>query len=109
MLFILAGTIGKKEMNMQNNKPDVIHNIERNSFEVTLDSFTAELIYQQIGDIIVFTHTGVPAVMEGRGIGSMLVKTGLEYARDNNLKVQALCSFVDGYIQRHVEYRDLLK
>jgi uncharacterized protein len=109
MSLFLAGTIGEKENNMQKNELAVIHNMESKSFEVHLDSYIAELNYRLAGNTIVFTHTGVPAALEGRGIGSMLVKTGLEYARNNNLRVQALCWFVDGYIKRHTEYQDLIK
>jgi uncharacterized protein len=94
---------------MQATKFNVIHNMERNSFEVHLDSHTAELSYRLNGNIIIFTHTGVPSALEGRGIGSLLVKTGLEYAKKNNLKVQTFCWFVDKYIRRHPEYQDLMK
>jgi predicted GNAT family acetyltransferase len=93
---------------MQKDELNVIHNTERKSFEVHLDPYTAELSYYLTGNSIVFTHTGVPAALEGRGIGSMLVKTGLEFAKSNNLKVRALCWFVDGYIQRHTEYQSLV-
>ena len=79
----------------------VIHNTEQKSFEVHLDSHTAELNYYLSADTITFTHTGVPPVLEGRGIGSLLVSTGLKYAKENNLKVQSLCWFVDKYRQRH--------
>ena len=94
---------------MQTNELNVIHDMEHNSFEVHLDSHIAVLNYRLSGNTIIFTHTGVPSALEGRGIGSLLVKTGLEYARKNNLKVQTLCWFVDGYLQRHTEYQDLLK
>jgi hypothetical protein len=94
---------------MQDTQLNVIHNMEKNRFELHLNSQTAELNYRLNGDTIIFTHTGVPPALEGHGIGSLLVKTGLEYARNNNLKVQALCWFVDGYIQRHVEYQSLVK
>ena len=94
---------------MQDNELNVIHNMEQNRFELRLNSQTAELNYRLNGDTIIFTHTGVPPALEGHGVGSSLVKTGLEYARNNNLKVQALCWFVDGYIQRHVEYQSLVK
>jgi predicted GNAT family acetyltransferase len=94
---------------MQKNELNIIHNIERNCFEAHLDLHTAKLDYHLAGDTITFTHTGVPTVLEGRGIGSALVKTGLEYARNNNLKVRSLCWFVSGYIQRHPEYQSLIK
>ena len=79
----------------------VIHNTEQKSFEVHLDSHTAELNYSLSADTITFTHTGVPSALEGRGIGSLLVSAGLKYAKENNLKVQSLCWFVDKYRQRH--------
>jgi hypothetical protein len=99
----------KKENNLQTNELNVIHNINHNSFEVHLDSHIAELNYFLNGETIIFTHTGVPFELEGRGIGSLLVKTGLAFAMKNNLKVQTSCWFVDRYIMRHAEYQDLIK
>jgi len=86
---------------VQTNNPAVIHNTEQKSFEVHLESYTAELNYNISENVILFTHTGVPPALEGRGIGSLLVSAGLKYARENNLKVQSLCWFVDKYMQRH--------
>lgn len=94
---------------MSNNGILVIHNPNRQRFEAQVDGQTAELNYYLDGGAVVFTHTGVPPILEGRGIGSMLVKSGLEYARENNLKVRALCWFVSGYIQRHEEYQGLVE
>jgi predicted GNAT family acetyltransferase len=83
--------------------------MEHKRFEVRLDEHIAELKYRLSDSIIIFTHTGVPSALEGRGIGSLLVKTGLEYAKKNNLKVQTQCWFVDGYLHRHTEYQNLMK
>ena len=94
---------------MQPNEFNVIHNTEHKRFQVQLNEHIAELTYHLNGNIIIFTHTRVPSALGGRGIGSLLVKTGLEYAKQNDLKVQTLCWFVDGYIQRHAEYQNLLK
>ncbi|MBI5354595.1 MAG: N-acetyltransferase [Chloroflexi bacterium] len=79
----------------------VVHNAERKRFEVHLAPHIAELTYHLSGDTIIFTHTGVPMPLEGRGIGSLLVSAGLKFARENNLKVDSLCWFVDKYMQRH--------
>jgi len=94
---------------MQTNEFQVIHNTDQKRFEIHIEAQTAELNYHLLGNTIIFTHTGVPPALEGRGIGSLLVKTGLEYAKENSLKVQALCWFVSGYIQRHAEYQDLAR
>jgi uncharacterized protein len=99
----------KEENNVPSNEFDVIHNVKHNRFEVFVASEISELNYHMSGDTIIFTHTGVPSVLEGRGIGSLLVKTGLEYAKKNNLKVETLCWFVEKYIQRHAEYQDLMR
>ncbi len=88
---------------MNKNSLTVVHNEASSRFEVHVESHIAELTYLLKEGIITFTHTGVPSALEGNGVGSMLVKAGLEYARNKNLKVESLCWFVSGYIQRHPE------
>jgi predicted GNAT family acetyltransferase len=88
---------------------EVKHIPEQNRFEIKAEGETAVLDYILKGATITFTHTGVPSALEGKGIGSKLAKAGLDYARTNKLKVRALCWFVDGYIQRHPEYQELLE
>jgi hypothetical protein len=86
----------------------VVHNPERHRFEAALDDGSvAVLDYQIAGKNMLFTYTGVPPQYEGRGIASQLVKVGLDYARDNGYKIQALCSFVDVYVRRHPEYQPI--
>jgi len=87
---------------------NVIHHAERKQFEIHINSSIAVLAYYIAGNVITFTHTGVPSALEGQGIGSKLVKAGLQYARDNNLKVESTCWFVSGYIERHPEAQDLI-
>ncbi len=93
---------------MEKAQIQVVHNRDEKRFEVHLEAHIAELNYRLIGNVIIFIHTGVPPALEGRGIGSLLVKRGMDYARENRLKVQALCWFVAGYIQRHPEYQGLV-
>lgn len=60
------------------------------------------------GEKIIFTHTEVPKALEGTGLGSMLAKAALNYAKDHQLKVMPLCPFMAGYIKRHPEWKELL-
>lgn len=87
----------------------VQHNAEEKRFEVRLHGRTAELTYQLANERIIFTHTGVPTALEGKGIGGALAKAGLTYAETHNLGVVPLCPFVKAYIQRHPEYQPLVK
>lgn len=73
-------------------------------FEVRLEETLSLLEYRREGDRIVYTHTEVPDALEGRGIGSRLARTALDYARAENLSVVPLCPFVSAYIKRHPEY-----
>ncbi len=87
---------------------EVRHHEARRRFELEEEGAVGFLTYMLQDGRIVFTHTIVPPELEGRGIGSRIVKTGLEHARAQGLKVVPQCSFVRGYIERHEEYRDLL-
>ena len=94
----------------QKSKAEIRHNSQASRFELEQDGKTAVLGYDLKGkDIIVFTHTEVPPELEGRGFGSQLARSGLDYAHQQGLQVVSLCSFVAGYIERHPEYQDLLK
>lgn len=94
---------------MKTENIDVVHNQNARRFELTVDGNLAVLDYMLKGGILIFTHTGVPPDIGGRGLGSTLVKTGLDFARENGLKVRSLCWFVSKYIRYHPEYLELLK
>jgi len=86
----------------------VRHDEARRRFELEEQGETGFLTYELRDGAIVFTHTIVPQALEGRGIGSRIVKAGLDHARAEGLKVVPLCSFVRSYIGRHADYQDLL-
>jgi predicted GNAT family acetyltransferase len=46
--------------------------------------------------------------LNGRGIGSALVRGALEQVRARGLKVVAKCPFVSAYMSKHPEFSDLL-
>ena len=90
-------------------EPMVVNNNQLNNrFEIIINSETAVLEYTIRDNSIIFTHTGVPAELEGKGLGSLLVKAGLEYADLHKLKVVPICWFVGKYIDRHPEFSHLL-
>lgn len=90
------------------NEIEVQNNEARSRYEVHADGHLAQLAYRLHGDTIVFTHTGVPPELEGRGIASALAKTALDNARAAGQKVVPQCPFVAAYIKRHQEYQDLV-
>jgi hypothetical protein len=64
--------------------------------------------YQRRGNQVVFTHTEVDDSEEHSGLGSRLVRGALDDVRRAGGTVVPLCPFVQGWIERHPEYRDLV-
>ncbi|WP_375250879.1 GNAT family N-acetyltransferase [Sphingomonas sp.] len=84
-------------------------NAAEQEFELIADGHRAIAAYQLEGDTIVFTHTLVPREVEGRGVGSKLIRGALDAARDRGLRVVPQCTFVRAYIERHPEVQDLVR
>jgi hypothetical protein len=86
----------------------VVHNTAAKRFEISLDGQIAFSKYLLVGEKIIIEHTEVPVELEGRSIGSRIVRAALDYARAQKLKVMPLCPFTAGFIHRHPEYQDLV-
>ena len=91
--------------------PTPIHvtkNEAASRFEAEVDGHVAFVDYRVGRDgRMIFTHTEVPPALEGRGIASQLVKTALDTVRAEHQKAVSLCPYVDTYLERHPEYKDL--
>jgi uncharacterized protein len=82
---------------------------ERERYEATVDGALAGFAaYRLRPGLIAFVHTEVEPEYEGGGVGSALVRGALDDARARGLAVLPFCPFVDGYLQRHREYADLV-
>lgn len=81
--------------------PQVLRNEAHHRFELTVDGQLAELIYRLEGDQLVLVHTGVPAALEGRGLGGTLVTAAVDFAAANGLSVNVECEFAAGWLARH--------
>jgi predicted GNAT family acetyltransferase len=86
----------------------VRHNEQASQFEVETGGELAVSQYIRRGSTIYFTHTEVPPSMEGQGIGNLLARSALNYARENGLRVVPRCRFISAFIRRHREYQDLV-
>ncbi len=87
---------------------EVRNNEAARRYELEVDGGLALAAYRIRDGRITFTHTEVPDALEGRGIGSKLVKAALDDARARALKVVPACPFVKHYMDKHPEVQDLL-
>lgn len=88
--------------------PEVRHNAASHRYEIESEDLLAHLDYVQDGEVTVFTHTWVPPEWRGRNVAGTLVKTALEDARRNSLRIVPQCSYVARYLERHPEFADLV-
>ena len=88
--------------------PRVIKDAEKSQFEVEGTNGSASLTYRETDDRITLLHTEVAPELAGKGLGGVLARGALDYARETNRKVLVTCKFVKTYIARHPEYEDLL-
>jgi predicted GNAT family acetyltransferase len=86
----------------------VTNNAAERRYELVVDGAQAIAAYEKHGGNIVFTHTEVPPALEGKGVGSRLIKGALDDVRNKGEKIVAECSFVAAYIDRHPDQQDLL-
>lgn len=78
-------------------------------YEARLDGELAGFAqYRERPGLIAFVHTEVDPGFEGKGVGGALVKAALEDARTRELAVLPFCPFVNGYIEKHPEFVDLV-
>ncbi len=87
----------------------VTHNTAENRFETWIDEKLSKLDYIQDGRNFVITHVGVHPELRGQGVAGRIVQAGLEYAKENSLRVVPMCSYAAAYIRRHPEYAELTK
>jgi predicted GNAT family acetyltransferase len=76
-------------------------------FELDTDGHLAFSEYKRADGVLTILHTEVPKELDGRGMGSMLIRGVLDTARAEGLKVKPVCPFARSYVERHPEYSDL--
>ena len=91
-----------------NNELVLKDNTDRKQFELSVEGFTARVEYMIMSNKIFLTHTEVPSELEGKGVGSKIVKLAFEEIEKRGLKLIPLCPFVAKYLTKHPEWKKIL-
>ena len=95
-------------MGIFRHKPLLQQKITTGRFEIERNGEIAYLEYSLRGNVLELIHTEVPPTLRNMGLASSLAETALNWARENKLKVDIICSAVQNYAAKHPEYSDLV-
>ena len=78
----------------------VIHEPDKHRFVAERDGQESVLEYRLLPDRgIEFTHTFVPVAFRGHGIAEKLVRTGLDWARQQGFEITSSCWYVSRFLK----------
>src|SRR5438874_689772 len=91
-------------------QPEITDRHERHQYELSIAGKLAAWIHYRMhgSDTIEFVHTEVKPDHEGKGLASKIATFVFDDARARGLKVIVTCTYLQNFLQRHAEYRDLL-
>jgi predicted GNAT family acetyltransferase len=90
------------------HKPLPQQKVTTGRFEIERNDEVAYLEYSLSPNVLELIHTEVPEKLRGMGLASSLAESALQWARENNLKVDVICPIVQEYVAKHPEYSDLV-
>jgi predicted GNAT family acetyltransferase len=86
----------------------IVDSTARSRFEYHVEGRVAFVNYRRANGVVALTHAEVPPELEGRGVGSRMVRCVLDLVREHGEKVIPACSFVAAFIRRNPDYGDLV-
>jgi predicted GNAT family acetyltransferase len=88
---------------------DVTNDTEHHRFLVRLPGGEGELIYRQIAPhTLELIHTRVDPALRGHGVAEVLAVTAIAYAREHGLHIVPTCAYVQRWLDKHPEHKDLV-
>ena len=73
------------------------------------DNPVAEMTYVPSGEnIIIIDYTYVSENLSGQGIGKLLLKELVDWAREEGKKIIPLCPYAKVQMEEHKEYHDMI-
>ncbi len=67
----------------------------------------AAITYTVRDKVMSINSTVVNPKLRGQGLAGIITKYALDYAKENEMKVQPICSYTVDYFNKHEEYKDI--
>lgn len=76
------------------NHSEIIHDKEAKRFRLPLENAEAFVEYSEKEGVLRLLYAETPFELRGQGIGRELVEKTFDYIQKNELKAEAVCSFI---------------
>jgi len=103
---VAAGMIcGEIVRQIETTKSSVItHNEKNRRFEFR-DSFVNYLLE---GDVLNVVRTCTADSQRGKGVAGLIMADVFEYAKEKNLKIRPTCTYVETFVSKRPELREMI-
>lgn len=71
------------------------------------EKMLAEISWTMLGDVMAVDHTFVSPELRGQGVAKKLLDRAAQYAREQEFKMEPICSYVVTAFERYDEYDDI--
>lgn len=68
----------------------------------------AEMVFTLNDEVIIIEHTNVSDELSGQGVGKLLLKELVDWARKENKKITPMCPYAKAQMEKNEEYHDML-
>ena len=86
----------------------VIHEKENERFVIYVEGNEVYVEYTKKNNEINLHHTYTHSTLRGKGLAAQVVRAALEFAKENNLMVIPTCSYVQAFIAKNDQYKELV-
>lgn len=94
---------------MTEDRIDVTRDTSQNRYVLLVNGQTlGAAYYREEDDRVIFTHTEVDSSLEGKGLGSKLVRGALDDAKGRGKKIVPVCEFIAAYVGKHSEWDNVV-
>jgi len=87
---------------------EVIHEKENDRFIIYSEGKESFIEYRLLENEIDLYHTYTDPGLRGKGLAALVVRAAFEFAKENKLKVVPTCSYVQAFVRRYDEYKELV-
>ena len=87
----------------------IINDKQGSRFVIDIEGNEAYVLYTEDKDTLDLYSTYTPTQLRGQGLAEKVVLAAFEYAKEKNLKVIPSCWYVRKFLEKYVDYQNLVK